>query len=75
MVAASIILITRHTLGLAPCWTTKLRKVTGYLKKDLTQCCSLLGYYFKLCIFNFLRFFNEIYFTFYLYIVFNDNGI
>lgn len=46
MVAASIILTTRHTLRLAPCWTVKLRKVTGYLKKDLVQCCSLLGYYF-----------------------------
>lgn len=46
MVASSIILITRHTLGLTPCWTTKLRKVTGYLKKDLAQCCSLLGYFF-----------------------------
>lgn len=46
MVAASIILTTRHTLGLVPCWTPQLRKVTGYLKKDLVQCCSLLGYFF-----------------------------
>lgn len=46
MVAASIILTTRHTLGLSPCWTVKLRKVSGYLKKDLVQCCSLLGYFF-----------------------------
>lgn len=46
MVAASIILTTRHTLGLSPCWTAKLRKVSGYLKKDLVQCCSLLGYFF-----------------------------
>jgi len=46
MVAASIILTTRHTLGLVPCWTAQLRKVTGYLKKDLVQCCSLLGYFF-----------------------------
>lgn len=44
MVAASIILTTRHTLRLVPCWTVKLRKVTGYLKKDLVKCCSLLGY-------------------------------
>lgn len=43
MVAASIILTTRHTFGLVPCWTVKLRKVTGYLKKDLVQCCSILG--------------------------------
>ncbi|XP_060873590.1 cyclin-J-like [Metopolophium dirhodum] len=43
IVAASIILTTRHTLGLVPCWTAQLRKVTGYLKKDLVQCCSLLG--------------------------------
>lgn len=46
MVAASVILITRCTLGLVPCWTPQLREVTGYLKKDLAQCCSLLGYFF-----------------------------
>lgn len=45
MIAASIILATRHELGLFPCWTIQLRKVTGYLKKDLVQCCSQLGYF------------------------------
>lgn len=48
MIAASIILATRHELGLFPCWTTQLRKVTGYLKKDLVQCCSQLGYFSKI---------------------------
>ncbi|XP_050548972.1 cyclin-J [Daktulosphaira vitifoliae] len=43
MVAASIILTTRHTLEIVPCWTAKLRNITGYLKKDLVKCCSLLG--------------------------------
>lgn len=51
MVAASIILTTRHTLGLVPCWTARLRRVSGYLKKDLVQCCTLLGYFFTLIIF------------------------
>ncbi|XP_050439989.1 cyclin-J [Adelges cooleyi] len=43
MVAASIVLTTRHTLEMVPCWTAKLRSITGYLKKDLVKCCSLLG--------------------------------
>lgn len=46
LVAASIILTTRHKLGLVPCWTAQLRRITGYLKKDLVNCCSLLGYSF-----------------------------